>query len=58
MAVSGFGALQLMAAGTSGGWWTGTAIALIGIGLPLWLLVGTYYRLDDDALIVRCGPFR
>lgn len=58
MAVSGFGALKSISAGTSEGWWTGIAIALIGIGLPLWLLMATYYRFDDGALIVRCGPFR
>jgi hypothetical protein len=58
MAVSGFGALQVIAAGTAGGWWTGIAIALVGIGLPLWLLVATYYRFEGDELTVRCGPFR
>jgi uncharacterized membrane protein YdbT with pleckstrin-like domain len=58
MVVSGFGALQVIAAGTAGGWWTGVAIVLIGIGLPLWLLVATYYRFEGDELIVRCSPFR
>jgi TM2 domain-containing membrane protein YozV len=58
MAVSGFGALQSISAGTTGGWLTGIAIALIGIGLPLWLLLATYYRFETGELIVRCGPFR
>lgn len=58
MAVAGLGAVQPIVAGTPGGWWIAIGIALIGIGLPLWILLGTYYRFEADELIVRCGPFR
>ena len=30
----------------------------IGVGLPLWLLLGTRYILEPDQLLVRSGPFR
>lgn len=33
-------------------------ILLLGIGLPLWMLVGTHYTFIDDELVVRSGPFR
>lgn len=33
-------------------------VAALGVGLPLWLLVGTSYELADGCLLVRCGPFR
>ena len=31
---------------------------LLGWGLPLWMLVATDYTVTEDALKVRCGPFR
>lgn len=32
--------------------------ALVAVGLPLWLLVSTYYRVNAGTLEVRSGPFR
>jgi hypothetical protein len=32
--------------------------AALSLGLPLWLLAGTYYELAGGQLLVRCGPFR
>lgn len=34
-----------------------TLLAL-GAGLPLWLLAATGYRVEQDALAIRSGPFR
>ena len=34
-----------------------TTLAL-GLGLPLWLLFGTHYRLDNQYLHIHCGPLR
>lgn len=33
-------------------------LASVAVGLPLWTLLGTWYRIDDDWLHVRSGPFR
>lgn len=33
-------------------------IALVALGLPVWLLMSTYYRVDAGLLEVRSGPFR
>jgi hypothetical protein len=32
-------------------------LLLLSVGLPLWLLLATYYRIDAAELHVRCGPF-
>jgi hypothetical protein len=32
-------------------------IAVIGLGLPLWILFRTHYTLSPNSLNVRCGPF-
>lgn len=45
-------------AGTLVGWTAAVFTALIGIGLPLWLLLATRYTLQGDALLVQSGPFR
>ena len=33
------------------------AIFIGAVALPLWLLLGTVYRVDSDQLTVRSGPF-
>lgn len=58
MAASGFGALQAISVGAPAGVWMAAAIAVIGVGLPLWILVATHYRFEARDLIVRSGPFR
>ena len=39
-------------------WWLLLLTAGIGIGLPLWVLLGTYYSLEPTQLLVRSGPFK
>ncbi len=50
VAASGFGVLQAISLSAPIGAWMGAAIAAIGIGLPLWILVATYYRFDAGDL--------
>ena len=33
-------------------------VPLLAAGLSLWLLVDTWYGIDDKELIVQCGQFR
>lgn len=33
-------------------------ITILGAGLPLWICLGTRYVLTQEALAIRCGPFR
>jgi len=33
-------------------------LAVVGIGLPLWVLLTTRYTLDREVLLVRSDPFR
>jgi len=39
-------------------WLIGVPIILLGAVLPLWLLVSTNYRITDQNLLIRSGPFR
>jgi len=39
-------------------WMIAVPVALLGTILPLWMLLHTVYRLDDDHLVARSGPFR
>lgn len=32
-------------------------LLLLGIGLPVWLLRATYYKIEPAELYIRCGPF-
>ncbi len=32
--------------------------ALVGLGLPVWVLAATHYTVSPDTLLVRSGPFR
>ena len=57
MAAASISVVTALSARGSAGWWA-LFPALIGIGLPLWVLTSTYYRFEDDVLIVRSGPFR
>jgi hypothetical protein len=41
-----------------GGNWLLSIPLALGIGLPLWILASLRYFLSDDALRIRCGPFR
>lgn len=39
-------------------WFIVPPMVLLGVVLPLWLLVGTDYRIADQHLLIRSGPFR
>jgi hypothetical protein len=58
MGAAAFGAISAIAAGGPGLWWAVLLPAVVGIGLPFWVLTSTTYTLDDDILLVRSGPFR
>lgn len=51
-------ASAVVLAGSPAAWWALLLTAGIGIGLPLWLLMGTRYTLEQQQLIVRSGPFK
>lgn len=40
------------------GWVAGIATLLLGAGLPIWMMLHTVYRLEDDHLVAESGPFR
>ena len=39
-------------------WAVAAFTAIIGAGLPLWLLLSTHYTLGHGQLVVRSGPFK
>lgn len=50
------GAVSALLAGGREAWWAVFPLAL-AFGLPAWVLSSTYYRLTDDLLYVKSGPF-
>ena len=40
------------------GWIIGVPTLLIGTVMPLWMLLGTVYRLEAEQIVARSGPFR
>lgn len=58
MAAAAYVALQSFASNPFVPWSFSALIAVVGVGLPLWLLLATYYRFDGPDLVVRSGPFR
>lgn len=50
--------LPVVASGTPGQVALGLGTLLIAVGLPLWLLFSTEYRVESKTLLVRSGPFR
>jgi len=60
MTVSAYGAVDTVLRKPEH-WWLATTVSLaIGLLLPLWVLLGTYYVVDRRRrrLLVRSGPFR
>lgn len=53
-----YGAVVLLQTPVLGRWFALAGILLVGIALPTGLLVGTYYAIEGQELIVRAGPFR
>ena len=58
MAAAAYVALQSLASNPFVPWSYSALIAVVGVGLPLWLLLATYYGFDGPDLVVRSGPFR
>ena len=56
MVVSLYAAAAALHGRTGSGVATALVIALLGAGLPIWLLLTTRYTLTTDTLIVRSGP--
>jgi hypothetical protein len=57
-AVSLFAGVTAVMADARSGWWALAMCLAFGVGLPLWLILGTEYRLESSRLHVRSGPFR
>jgi hypothetical protein len=58
VAVAVVAVLPVMATGSPGQIAFGVGTLLFAVGLPLWLLFSTEYRVVEQALLVRSGPFR
>ena len=58
MAVSAYASAEIVLASSPTTWWLLLLTAGIGIGLPLWVLLGTNYSVDLKQLLVRSGPFK
>ncbi len=57
-AVAAVAVLPVMATGRPGQIAFGVGTLLFAVGVPLWLLFSTEYRVVKPALLVRSGPFR
>jgi membrane protein YdbS with pleckstrin-like domain len=53
-----YSAAQTMAAGSTGAIAVAILVAVVGVGLPLWLLVSTRYTLEATQLLAQSGPFK
>lgn len=53
-----YSAGQTMAAGNTGSILVAVLVAVVGVGLPLWLLLSTRYTLLACHLLVQSGPFK
>ncbi|RQO34849.1 hypothetical protein DBR37_10775 [Herminiimonas sp. KBW02] len=53
-----YSAGQTMAAGTTSAILVALLVAVVGVGLPLWLLLSTRYTLQTSHLLVQSGPFK
>lgn len=53
-----YSAAQTMAAGTTGSILVAVLVAVVGVGLPLWLLLSTRYTLQATHLLAQSGPFK
>lgn len=53
-----YASVAVISAAPPSTWRIAAVTAVIGIGLPLWLLLSTRYTLEPRQLIVRCGPLK
>lgn len=51
-------AIYSMLVGGLVAWIIGVPTLLIGTVMPLWMLLGTVYRLEPEQIVARSGPFR
>ena len=58
IAVSLFAAIVTVSDGSAAAWPVAAFIAVIGVGLPIWLLLSTRYTLEPRQLRVQSGPFK
>ena len=58
IAVSLFAAIVTVSDGSAAAWPMAAFIAVIGVGLPIWLLLSTRYTLEPRQLRVQSGPFK
>lgn len=58
MASSLLGAITTFSTQTPATWVLAAFIAVVGVGLPLWLLLSTHYTLGNGQLLVQSGPFQ
>ncbi|MBJ6979256.1 PH domain-containing protein [Luteimonas sp. MC1895] len=58
IAVSLFAAIVTVSDGSPAAWPVAAFIAVIGVGLPIWLLLSTRYTLEPRQLRVQSGPFK
>lgn len=56
--VSLLAALSTLQAATPAAWAVAAFTVALGVGLPLWLLISTYYTLGHGQLVVQSGPFK
>lgn len=53
-----YSAAQTMAVGSTGAIAVAVLVAVVGVGLPLWLLFSTRYTLEATQLLAQSGPFK
>ena len=58
MAVVYFSVLPILEAPSAGNVAIATFVFLGAVALPLWLLLGTHYTVQNGLLTIRSGPFR
>lgn len=58
MAACVYASAHVVLVAPPGAWWMLLLTGGVGVVLPLWLLLGTRYTLDQGQLLIRSGPFR
>lgn len=58
MAISLYASVRVVLESSSAAWLSLLMTVSLGIGLPLWLLLGTNYTLEPTKLLIRSGPFK
>ena len=53
-----FGLVAALKDGSTVGLATVAVAMVLAVAFPIWLLVSTYYVVDEETLLIRSGPFR